>query len=180
MRDVHPSMSLIRRPRGGWLQQVPRLGTVRTAHKHLGWLVVATLALGGCTAVPGAAEPPRPQLSSPAPSPTSSSAVDGAYLDFATCDPTTLHQRTATTQVYFFHQADCPERARPPTPPCSTDGCPDGFTVFKVDLPTMSELADRYGVTEPNTFVQVDKAGKKIKSWIGASDGADIAAHTTS
>lgn len=179
MRDVHPSMSLIRRPSGGWLQQVPRLATVRTAHKHLGWLVVATLALGGCTAVPGAAEPPRPQLSSLAPSPAASTAVDGAYLDFATCDPTTLHQRTATTQVYFFHQDDCPT-CQATDAALLDHGVPDGFTVFKVDLPTMSELADRYGVTEPNTFVQVDKAGKKVKSWIGASDGADIAAHTTS
>lgn len=177
MRDVHPSMSLIRRPRDGWLRPVPRLDTVRTAHKHLSWLVVGTLALGGCVAVPGTAEPPRPELSAPTSSPASSSAVAGAYLDFATCDPNTLHQRTATTQVYFFYSDDCPScQATDAT--LRDHGVPDGFTVFKVDLPTMSELADRFDVTTPGTFVQVDLAGKKVRSWTGSTDGADIAAQT--
>lgn len=176
MRDVNSSMSLIRRSRGGWLLHVPRLDTVRTTHMHLGWLVVATLALGGCTAVPDA-EAPRPQVSVSAASPSSSSAVDGAYLDFATCDPTTLHQRTATTQVYFFHQDDCPT-CQATDAALLDHGVPAGFTVFKVDLPTMSELADRFGVTEPGTFVQVDSAGKKVGSWTGSTNGADIAAQT--
>lgn len=150
---------------------------MRTVHKHLGWLVVATLVLGGCAAVPGAAEPPGPQLSAPAPSPSSSSAVAGAYLDFATCDPNTLHQRTTTTQVYFFYTDDCPT-CRATDAALLDHGVPDGFTVFKVDLPTMSELAERFGVTEPGTFVQVDTAGKKVGSWTGSTNGADIAAHT--
>lgn len=141
-------------------------------------MVVATLALGGCAAVPGGAEQPRPQVSASASSPSSGSVVAGAYLDFATCDPTTLHQRTATTQVYFFYQDDCPTCLA--TDAALKDhGVPDGFTVFKVDLPTMSELADRYGVTGPGTFVQVDRAGSKVTSWTGSTDGADIAAHTT-
>lgn len=178
MRDVHPSMSLIRRPRGGWLRPVPRLDTVRTAQKHLSWLLVGTLALGGCAALPGTAEPPTPQISAaPAPSPSSSSAVDGAYLDFATCDPTTLHQRTATTQVYFFHTDDCPT-CQATDAALLNHGVPDGLTVFKVDLPTMPELADRFGVTQPGTFVQVDTGGKKVRSWTGSTNGADIAAQT--
>jgi Transposase len=78
-----------------------------------------------------------------------------AYIEFATCDPQTA-------------LADAALRDR---------GVPDGFTVFKVDLPTMSELADRYGVTKPDTFVQVDRAGNRVRSWTGSPDGADVAAH---
>lgn len=174
MNRVHPSMALIRSSGVGSLQRVSTLGTMRAAHRHLSWLVVATLALGGCAAAPGAADPSAPPSSVPAPSRSSNSAVSGAYLDFATCDPNTLHQRTATTQVYFFYKDDCPE-CRAADTALRNRGVPDGFTVFKVDLPTMSELADRFDVTTPGTFVQVDKSGKKVRSWTGSTDGADIA-----
>lgn len=55
-------------------------------------------------------------------------------------------------------------------------GVPAGLTVFRVDLPTMPELASKYGVTKPGTFVQVDSAGDKVKSWTGSADGAAVAA----
>lgn len=146
-----------------------------------GWLMVAALGIGGCAAAPASSQPPSPPpifaSSNPAPSPDVPGATAGAYLNFATCDPTTLHQRTGTTQVYFFSQADCPDCAITDANLTAT-GVPDGFTVFKVDLPTMTELAEQYGVTEPHTFVQVDGTGKKVTSWTGSLDGADIAART--
>ena len=70
----------------------------------------------------------RPQAHRPV------SAVAGAYLDFATCDSITLHQRTATTQVYFFYQDDCPT-CQATDAALRDHGVPDGFTVFEVDLP---------------------------------------------
>lgn len=141
-----------------------------------GWLALVVVALCGCAAAPAA-----PAVSASTPNPTTvvqpADPNAGAYLNFATCDPVTLHSRTSTTQVYFFYAEDCAACV-------ATDdalwerGVPDGLTVFKVDLPTMPELADRYRVTKPNTFVQVDANGEKVKSWTGAKDGADVAAHT--
>ncbi len=178
MANVHRSIPRLAPPVGQTLEPVHKLVQVRAHRAHLGWLVVAGLALGGCAATPRALESPAVQPSFAASAPASSQAGTGAYLNFATCDPVTLHERTGTTQVYFFHQADCPECATTDAA-LLAEGVPDGFTVFKVDLPSMSELADRYGVTEPDTFVQVDATGNRVRSWTGSRNGADIAARAT-
>lgn len=147
-----------------------------------GWLMAAALGIGGCSATQAPTQSPSPPpifaSSNPAPTPGVPGVVEGAYLNFATCDPNTLHQRTGTTQVYFFSQADCADCATTDANLTAT-GVPDGFTVFKVDLPSMPALAEQYGVTEPHTFVQIDDNATLVRSWTGSLDGADIAAHTT-
>ncbi len=135
--------------------------------------MVVGLAVGGCAAAP--AVPSQPAVSSVvAASAPASPATTGVYLDFGTCDPERLHQLAGTTQVYFFYQADCPKCAAADSA-LLAKGVPAGLTVFRVDLPTMPELAKRYGVTKPNTFVQVDGTGAKVKSWTGSVDGGDVA-----
>ena len=109
---------------------------------------------------------------------TAPSSLDGVYLDFATCDPETAHRRSGTTTVYFFTGKDCPE-CRSTDATLLAGGIPTGLTIFKVDLPTMPELAARYGVTSPGTFVQIDLAGRQIRSWTGSTSGPEIAAHTS-
>ncbi len=135
--------------------------------------MVAGLAVGGCAVAP-AAPPQNPVSSIVAASTPASPTTKGAYLDFGTCDPERLHQLAGTTQVYFFYQADCPKCAAADAALLSK-GVPAGLTVFRVDLPSMPELAQKYGVTKPNTFVQVDGTGAKVKSWTGSDDGADVA-----
>ncbi|MCB0911099.1 MAG: hypothetical protein KDB60_05715 [Propionibacteriaceae bacterium] len=141
----------------------------------LGWLLVASLAIGGCAAAPRATTPPAPRASAPAPVLSPIASTTGAYLDFATCDPLTLHSRTGTTQIYFFYADDC-AWCTATDAELLAHGVPDGITVFRVDLPSMPELADRYGVTAPGTFVQVDPSGAKVRSWTGSRDGTEIAA----
>lgn len=139
--------------------------------------MVAGLAIGGCAVAP-APSAPHPESSLGVTSPAASPAVTGVYLDFGTCDPERLHQLAGTTQVYFFYRADCPKCAAADAA-LLAKGVPAGLTVFKVDLPTMPELAKKYGVTKPNTFVQVDGAGARVKSWTGSVDGAEIAAQAS-
>jgi len=111
-------------------------------------------------------------------SPAPSHSGTGAYLDFATCDPVTCLKQADTTHVYFFYADDCAE-CRDTDAALRADGVPDGVTVFKVMLPSMSVMAERYGVTRPHTFVQIDKERVKVRAWTGSRDGAEIAARTS-
>ena len=157
------------------MTSVRRLAGMRARRAHLGWLMAAGLAVGGCAVTP-AASAPHPESSLVASSPAANAEATGVYLDFGTCDPDRLHQLAGTTQVYFFYQADCPKCAAADAT-LLAKGVPAGLTVFKVDLPSMPDLARKYGVTKPNTFVQVNGAGAKVKSWTGSVDGAEIETH---
>ena len=60
--------------------------------------------------------------------------------------------------------------------PMTVEGQPAGVLYLVRD---MTELRQRYGITQQHTFVQIDSAGMSVKKWTGTKDGAAIKAQTT-
>lgn len=69
------------------------------------------------------------------------------------------------TKVLFFHAPWCPQ-CRELEDTINRNGVPSGVTVFKVDYDSNQGLRQKYGVTMQTTFVKVDSAGNKIKSYV--------------
>ena len=77
--------------------------------------------------------------------------------------------------VLFFHAPWCPD-CRATEQSLTTAGMPDGLTVVKVDYDSMTDLKQKYGITQQHTFVAVDAAGMKQQIWTGTKTGAEILA----
>lgn len=101
----------------------------------------------------------------------------GAYLSYADYQ-SSMEARAGTTVVLFFHAPWCPD-CRATDAALTTAGLPDGLTVVKVDYDSMTDLKQRYGITQQHTFVQVDAAGAALKKWTGSKDAAAIKAQTS-
>ena len=52
--------------------------------------------------------------------------------------------------VPFFH-APGARTAAPPSSPLTTAGVPDGLTVVRVDYDSMTDLKQKYGITQQHT-----------------------------
>lgn len=103
--------------------------------------------------------------------------VKGAYLTYADYQ-STMAARQGSKVVLFFHAPWCPD-CRATDAALTGSGVPDGLTVVQVDYDSMSELKQKYGITQQHTFVQVDGSGMLVKKWTGAKDAASIKAQTT-
>ncbi len=135
-----------------------------------GILLVASLALAGCSTAPGDLEmtdsPPSgvaEETSTPeatdAPEAESNESVGGAYVEFTDG----AIEATAGPKVLFFHASWCPQ-CRQLDEQLIAEGAPDGLTVFKVDFDSRTDLRQQYGVTLQTTVVFVDDSGALISS----------------
>lgn len=98
----------------------------------------------------------------------------GAYIDWDTYAADRAAYQTSDV-VLFFHADWCPS-CQETQASLEADGVPDGLTVVKVDFDNATDLRQEYGVTLQHTFVHVDADGQALKTWTGATTGADIAA----
>ena len=69
------------------------------------------------------------------------------------------------TRLLFFHAPWCPQ-CRELDASIRSSALPDDLTILKVDYDTNQSLRQKYGVTLQTTVVQVDGAGKKVKSFV--------------
>lgn len=126
---------------------------------------IALLAgVAGCSAE---AEPPMTAppaaTASPPPAPVegddeSEPAVQpGAYVNYFDG----AIAATPGTKALFFHASWCP-KCRDLEEDILANTIPDGFTVFKVDYDSATELRQRYGVTVQTTIVYVDDDGNAL------------------
>jgi thioredoxin 1 len=101
-------------------------------------------------------------------------ARPGEYVEYQaySADPA-AHQNTDV--VLFFHAPWCPD-CRATESSITKDGVPAGLTVVKVDFDSMTDLKQKYGITQQHTFVKVDAQGGLLGKWTGSFTGAAIKA----
>ena len=99
----------------------------------------------------------------------------GRYLSYADYAKDMAMAAKGAHVVLFFHAPWCPD-CRATEQSLTTAGVPDGLTVVKVDYDSMTDLKQKYGITQQHTFVAVDAAGMKQQIWTGTKTGADILA----
>jgi len=125
----------------------------------------AALTLAGCGS--GAAVTTAAPAAAPA-------ARAGEYVDYhAWSSNLAAHQNTDT--VLFFHAPWCPD-CRATEASIDQDGVPAGLTVVKVDYDSMTDLKQKYGITQQHTFVKIDGHGNLVAKWTTSFTGADIKA----
>lgn len=105
---------------------------------------------------------------------TPAAMTKGAYLSYADYQ-SSMATRQGTKVVLFFHAPWCPD-CRATESALNASGVPDGLTVVKVDYDSMTDLKQKYGITQQHTFVAVDAAGMKQQIWTGTKTGAEILA----
>jgi thiol-disulfide isomerase/thioredoxin len=97
--------------------------------------------------------------------PTVASDVEGAYVDYST---TAIAEATGDT-VLFFHAPWCTQCQKVEADILSS-GVPAGVTIIKVDFDSNQELRRKYGVTLQTTFVEVDRNGDAVESFVAYDD----------
>ena len=102
----------------------------------------------------------------------------GRYISYADYAKDMAMAAKGAHVVLFFHAPWCPD-CRATEQSLTTAGVPDGLTVVKVDYDSMTDLKQKYGITQQHTFVQIDGAAMSVKKWTGTKDGAAIKAQTT-
>lgn len=156
----------------------------RTAHAVVVATTAAVLSLAACSAIPAsgpasvpgsASVPPTPAATVPTPTDKGSVSVAGAYIDYSQYQASGA---TTPTVVLFFHATWCPT-CRAADKALHEQGVPHGLTVVKVDYDSMTELRQRYGITQQHTFVLVDASGQELRKWSGSADGAQILEQAT-
>jgi thioredoxin 1 len=159
-------------------------------------LAVAALALAACgsstTANPPAAgsTPVSSSTPSDAMTPTdkmtdtmthsdemthSDDMAKGRYISYEEYTKDMAMAAKGASVVLFFHAPWCPD-CKATDASLTTDGVPDGLTVVKVDYDSMTELKQKYGITQQHTFVAVDAEGMKQNIWTGTTTGEQIKA----
>lgn len=150
-------------------------------------LAVTALALAACGSAttanpPAAGSSPTSSASTPgaATTPTDDmtkpdAMAKGRYITYDEYAKDMEMAAKGTSVVLFFHAPWCPD-CKATDASLTTDGVPDGLTVVKVDYDSMTDLKQKYGITQQHTFVAVDADGMKQKIWTGTSTGAQIKA----
>ncbi len=152
-------------------------------------LAVTALALAACGSAttanpPAAGSTPTSSTSTPAGGSTTTPTDDmstpdamakGRYITYDEYAKDMAMAAKGASVVLFFHAPWCPD-CKATDASLTTDGVPDGLTVVKVDYDSMTELKQKYGITQQHTFVAVDADGMKQKIWTGTSTGAQIKA----
>lgn len=87
-------------------------------------------------------------------------AAPGIYTDYT---PSVVAS-TQGTKLLFFHAPWCPQ-CRAIETSIKQGGVPSGVAVIKVDYDSHQDLRQKYDVTLQTTFVKIDDAGNKIKSY---------------
>lgn len=75
-----------------------------------------------------------------------------------------------TKRVYFFTSAACATCTDAHTEffsPDNPETIPDDVVVFRTDMDVETELKNRYTVSVPHTFVQVDENDAVVATWTG-------------
>ncbi len=91
----------------------------------------------------------------------------GSYMTVAPTDVMTKLSMT-DKNILFFHAPWCPTCASADKS-LTAQSIKMGYTIFKVDYDSSTDLKKKYGVTTQHTFVQVDAKGEMITSWRGGS-----------
>lgn len=89
----------------------------------------------------------------------------GVYADYQEG----LVASTDGVQLLFFHAPWCPQ-CRMIESDIEKQGVPNGVTVLKVDYDSNQALRQRYEVTLQTTFVEIDKDGNKIDSYVAYNE----------
>lgn len=97
----------------------------------------------------------------------------GRYLSYADYAKDMAMAAKGAHVVLFFHAPWCPD-CRATEQSLTTAGVPDGLTVVKVDYDSMTDLKQKYGITQQHTFVLVDAMGDKKAMWTGSASGQAI------
>jgi len=146
--------------------------------------VAAVLALAACggaattaTQTPAAASGSTSAHStsgSGSVAPAPAAVRPGEYVEYQaySADPA-AHANTDV--VLFFHAPWCPD-CRATEASITKAGVPAGLTVVKVDFDSMTDLRQKYGITQQHTFVKVDGQGGLLGKWTGSFTGAAIKA----
>ena len=103
--------------------------------------------------------PDVPPTTAPTPTATEAKGVYTAYV------PANFESTAAKKRVLFFHAPWCPQ-CRALDADLTSKPLPDGVAIFKTDYDSNQALRQKYGVTQQTTFVEVDKDGNKIKSYV--------------
>lgn len=104
---------------------------------------------------------PAPQLHAPPPA----AATPGAYVVYSN----EAFAATPGTKLLFFHAPWCPQ-CRELEATIKSNPLPANVTVFKVDYDSNQALRQKYGVTLQTTFVKVNDAGEKVKSYVAYNE----------
>lgn len=99
----------------------------------------------------------------------------GRYISYEDYSKDMAMAAKGASVVLFFHAPWCPD-CKATDASLTADGVPDGLTVVKVDYDSMTELKQKYGITQQHTFVAVDAEGMKQKIWTGTTTGEQIKA----
>ncbi|MBK6888105.1 MAG: thioredoxin family protein [Tetrasphaera sp.] len=102
----------------------------------------------------------------------------GTYVSYADYQ-SSMSMYQGSKVVLFFHAPWCPDcRATDAALPAGSL-LPDRIAVgVKSDYGSMTELKQKYGITQQHTFVQVDASGTALKKWTGTKDAASIKGQT--
>lgn len=117
------------------------------------------------TAAPEAAATESAPAQTTAPEAAAAPAAEGVYVDYS---PTAIAEATGDT-VLFFHAPWCPQ-CREVESDILSSGVPAGVTIIKVDYDSNQDLRQQYGVTIQTTFVEVDRDGEKLQSFVASDD----------
>ena len=105
-----------------------------------------------------------------------SAMAKGTYVSYADYQ-SSMSMYQGSKVVLFFHAPWCPD-CRATDAALAGSTLPDGLAVVKVDYDSMTELKQKYGITQQHTFVQVDASGTALKKWTGTKDAASIKGQT--
>lgn len=92
-------------------------------------------------------------------------AQPGAFVDYQEG----LVASTDGVRLLFFHAPWCPQ-CRMIEADINNQGVPDGVTILKVDYDSNQALRQKYGVTLQTTFVEVDKDGNEIETYVAYNE----------
>lgn len=100
------------------------------------------------------------------------STQSGGYMVY---DPARLTDAIDGSVILYFHSTQCAS-CRMIDVELSRAHIPDNVTILKLEYAREFNFRNKYGVTAPHTFVQINERGDLITSWTDSSTFADIVA----
>lgn len=89
--------------------------------------------------------------------------ADGLYQDYSA---EAFKEAESFIRVFYFSASWCPTCNLNDKRLQSMD-IPEDMVIFKVNYDSATELKNKYGVVNQDTFVQVDEEGNELSKWTG-------------
>lgn len=89
----------------------------------------------------------------------------GKYVDYSEAELV----KAEGQRILFFHAPWCPQ-CRSIEKDIVSQGVPAGYTIFKVDYDTSSQLREQYEVTLQTTFIKIDAQGKLLGKYVAYNE----------